>query len=141
MGSCICVRNNNPSNYREEVILRESLFTRLYVVFLIDHIIKHHRELSYVIPELMSILSQLRSERYLENTRHYLQQVSELIREIAHTKDILLSSNVYEMNECVICLESFQDKSADKVLLCGHIFHDSCMLNVNNCPLCRVDVS
>lgn len=45
------------------------------------------------------------------------------------------------MNTCAICLEDIQD-SKDKILSCGHIYHDECInswfeTNADTCPICR----
>ncbi|XP_022753645.1 RING-H2 finger protein ATL39-like [Durio zibethinus] len=47
-------------------------------------------------------------------------------------------------DECVICLESFQEKDVCCVLVnCDHVFHKPCVeewLKINfSCPLCRTD--
>jgi hypothetical protein len=45
------------------------------------------------------------------------------------------------MNNCAICLEDIQD-SKDKILSCGHIYHDECInswfeTKADTCPICR----
>ena len=65
-------------------------------------------------------------------------------------------SLVYEMSTCTICLDDVScrpnvnhkfilpRKSSDKLLVCNHVFHASCLkqwwyngINWSNCPCCR----
>jgi hypothetical protein len=48
----------------------------------------------------------------------------------------LLESEAQE--DCAVCLEKFQDKSA--LVPCGHCFCAECAQRLVNCPLCRTDI-
>jgi hypothetical protein len=50
----------------------------------------------------------------------------------------------FDQNECVICLEEFENTQTYHSLPCGHIFCEECMspilLNSDKCPICRVKI-
>lgn len=53
-------------------------------------------------------------------------------------------ANSYNLEECLICQEYFQDKHSVVVLKCKHIFHSDCINDWVHrsrvCPICRTDI-
>jgi len=47
-----------------------------------------------------------------------------------------------KLNEkiCPICLEDFSPELKRKILDCGHSFCSSCIVKIENCPLCRMEI-
>jgi hypothetical protein len=51
-----------------------------------------------------------------------------------------------KFNECIICLEDFNDEDIVKELPCIHVYHINCInkwlsQNSNKCPVCKKEVS
>mmetsp|Transcript_18164 Transcript_18164/g.20633 ORF Transcript_18164/g.20633 Transcript_18164/m.20633 type:complete len:519 (+) Transcript_18164:148-1704(+) len=50
----------------------------------------------------------------------------------------------YEMSQCTICLEGFEDDEFVKILPCHHYFHKDCigtwLISNPSCPVCKVSI-
>ena len=55
-------------------------------------------------------------------------------------KEYIVVNKEFENNECIICLEKMIKNDHIKILECGHIYHNKCIIEwfnrVNECPLC-----
>ena len=51
------------------------------------------------------------------------------------------NENVFEQNQCVICLENIETIPQTFKFPCNHknFMHTECINHLNNCPLCRIN--
>ena len=68
-----------------------------------------------------------------------------LVTKQMEKKEIIFKKEIYNTDECSICLETFKEDENIIQLKCNHIFHNKCLETWlshynNKCPTCRMEI-
>ena len=92
-------------------------------------------------PDTMSYEQLLQLEENVGNVNKGLT-----IDNIKKIPKVFYKKVLFEDNDnCIICMENFNENELVKQLKCGHIFHDDCiehwLLEQKTCPFCKEEIS
>ena len=133
----------NQENIPLEIIIEHNYLDRQFILNLRDDMVQIEGNLENEMNDsLLSLLSEIaaivNSEISEENDRNTSINI-----EPKKYSDV--ENNLESQNECVICLQNFEDSNEVYKLSCGHIYHKSCLdtwfTRQNSCPMCKKNIN